>query len=270
MFNKSKLRGPVGRIYPIAIISCYVIAIVEVLIRRQYNTLGYDVSIGPVFTVFGTALFFFAMGIYQWYRYKLWIYPVMGLLLANGTAHSIFFHETGQNIFTLAGYLISILMVALFIVAAWPKLYGHEKFESRTRRLFKLAVDQISESSSGYTGRPYSAGEATYSKKQINGLARYLKSKYIVNPNYSKRGVFMLFSLGTSVILDPDPEAVSYVFFDDSGKITVHISPFDYKQYTRGYTFDQLCSSFGEMFKRFLEYYLDGHEDRIIAELKSV
>jgi hypothetical protein len=208
------------------------------------------------------------MGIYQWFRYKLWVYPVLGFIIMVSTSHSAFAYT--NRIFTLEGYLIAIFVLALYIVATWSTLYNHEKFEAKTRRLFKLAVDQIEEASAGYTARPYSAGEANYTKEQAQGLARYLKSKHVAMPQYSSQGVFLLFSLGLAVVREPDPSQVSYVEFNEEGKINVHISPFDYRQYTKRYTFDQLCSSFGDMFKRFLEHYKEGHEERIMAELKSV
>ena len=67
-----------------------------------------------------------------------------------------------------------------------------------------------------------------------------------------------------------EPGQVSYALFDKSGKVSVHISAFDYKQYTERFTFDQLCDSFGKIFTRFLKYYLEGNETRILVELKSV
>jgi hypothetical protein len=268
MFRNAKLRGPVGRIYPITIISFYVLGIIEFLIRKHYSNEGYDNTVGPLISIYGAALFFFVMGIYHWFRYRLWVYPVLGLLLMISTAHSAFHYSS--RIFTLEGYLISLFLVTLFIVFAWSALYSHEKYEAKTRRLFKLAVDQIGETSAGYTERPYSAGEANYTMEEVQGMARYLKSKHIAMPQYSSRGVFLLFSLGKSVVREPDPAEVSYVHFNEEGKINVQISPFDYKQYTKRYTFDQLCSSFGDMFRRFLEYYKEGHEERILAELRSV
>ena len=48
----------------------------------------------------------------------------------------------------------------------------------------------------------------------------------------------------------------------------VSISEYDYRQYRKKFNFDQLCASVGDIFKRFLEYYEDGNEDRIITELK--
>jgi hypothetical protein len=67
-----------------------------------------------------------------------------------------------------------------------------------------------------------------------------------------------------------EPQQVSYVLFEKTGQVTVHISAYDYKQYTERFTFDQLCNSFGTIFIRFLEYYREGQEERITVELKSV
>jgi hypothetical protein len=126
------------------------------------------------------------------------------------------------------------------------------------------------ETSAGFTSRPYAAGKIEYSSEKIQGFARFLKSKYVAKPLYKEQGVYLLFSLGTSVMKDVEPNQVSYVLFEKTGQVTVHISAYDYKQYTERFTFDQLCSSFGTIFIRFLDYYLEGHEDRIITELKSV
>ena len=267
MFKNAKLRGAVGRIYPITIISFFILGIIEFFLRNNYISNGYEITTAPMVAIYGAALFFFVIGIYQWFRYKLWVYPVLGFLLMLASAHSVFAYS---GIFTLEGYLLSILLVALFILAAWPTLYNHEKFEAKARRFFKLAVDQIEETSSGFTSRPYSAGEAIYTIDQAQGLARYLKSHHITMPQYSSWGVFLMFSLGRSVVKEPDPAEVSYVLFNEEGKVTVQLSSCDYKQYTNRYTFDQLCSSFGDMFKRFLEYYKKGHEERILAEFTSV
>ena len=55
---------------------------------------------------------------------------------------------------------------------------------------------------------------------------------------------------------------------DPDGNISVSISAFDYHQYRKSFSFDQLCESTGDIFKRFLEYYKDGREARIVTELK--
>ncbi len=267
MFRKTKLRGPIGRIYPIFIISAYVLAIAEFLIRKELFLDGMDISKGPLIVTIIASLFFAVMGAYQWWRYHLWVYFGLGLLAGVSTLQSMCQYS---DYFTPQSYIINIMLVVIFIVITWPVLAGQERFEIKARRLFKLAADSIDETSAGFTARPYSAGKADYTSEELAGFARYLKSKHIANPVYRKEGIFMCFSLGRSLMLDPEPSSVSYVLFGSDGNLSVHMAAFDYKQYTRRFTFDQLCSSLGDTMQRFLEYYKDGHENRIIIELKSV
>ena len=75
------------------------------------------------------------------------------------------------------------------------------------------------------------------------------------------------FSLTASPLTKPPLNKVSYVSFDADGNIAVQISKADYKQYKEQLTFDQLCAALADLFKRFLEYYRDGKENRILTEL---
>jgi hypothetical protein len=268
MFNRSKLRGPVGRIYPITILSFYIIGVIEFLVRLYYIDKGYVLEKGPVYSIIAVALFFFLMGIYQYWRYRLWVFFVLGIILGYSSFQSLFAYVDWY--FDGIWYAIGIIITILYIVVTWPVLAGHERFESKTRRLFKLAVDQIKDTEAGFTARPYNAGEAAYTLEEARGLARYLKSKHVALPVFRNDGVYLMFSLGKSLMTGPEPEEVSYALLWKSGEVRIHISAFDYKQYTKRYSFDQLCQSFGDIFKRFLEYYKEGHEDRIMAELKSV
>jgi len=268
MIGKSKLRGPVGRIYPISILSIYILVIIEIVIRKQMISNGNNLPPGPIFSFILTAAFFIIMGIYQFIRYKSWIYPVMGLLIGIATINGM--ASLHVEPFTAASYFVSLVATILFIVVAWPFLYGHERFEANARRLFKLACDSIQETSAGFTARPYMAGKVEYSSEIIDGFARFLKAKYVVKPVYRSEGVYLMFSLGISVMKNIEPKQASYVLIEKSGQVRVHVSAYDYKQYTERFTFNQLCDSFGNIFKRFLEYYREGHEDRITIELKSV
>jgi len=267
MFRKTKLRGPIGRIYPIFFISVYILAMVEFLIREQLILDGMDILRGPLIITVIASLFLVVMGIYQWWRYHLWIYFALGLIAGVSTLQSMCQYT---DFFTMQSYIINIMLVVIFIVATWNILAGQERFEIKARRLFKLAADSIDETNAGFTARPYSAGKAEYTSEELAGFARFLKSKHIVNPVYRNEGIFMTVSLGHSLMLDPDPGKVSYVLFGKDGELSVHMAAFDYKQYTKRFTFDQLCSSLGSTMHRFLEYYKEGHEDRIINELKSV
>jgi len=275
MFNRNKLRGPVGRIYPITIFSFYIIGIVEVIIRTNMQNTGLlsdhngpFAHPGPVFSITGVALFFTIMGIYQMFRYRLWVYPVLGFLLGFSSLHSL--SSFMDSIFTLESYFIGIIACVIFIILTWPLLRGQELYEAKSRRLFKLAVDSIEETSAGFTPRPYSAGSAEYTIDDLQGFGRILKSRNVALPVFRSEGIYFCFSLGISLMTDPEPSRVSYVLFTKEGNIIVHISSYDYRQYTKRFTFDQLCNSFAKNFRNFLEYYKAGHEERIFMELKSV
>lgn len=267
MFRQTKLKGPIGRIYPIFFISANVLAIGEFLIRQELVTEGMDITGGPLFITIIASLFLLVMGIYQWWRYHLWVYFGLGIIAGISTLQSI---SQYTEYFTVYSYIINIMLVIIFVIVTWPVLAGQERFESKARRLLKLAADSIDETSAGFTTRPYSAGKADYSIEDIQGFARFLKSKHVINPIYHNEGVYMTFSTGRSILKKSEPSRVSYVLFSKDGELSVHMAAFDYKQYTRKFTFDQLCSSLGTTFHRFLKYYNEGHEERIIHELKSV
>jgi len=267
MFRKTKLRGPIGRIYPIFFIIANILAVGEFFIRHELILDGMDISRGPLYITIIASLFLLVMGIYQWWRYHLWAYFVVGVIAGTSTLQSMCQYS---DFFTLQSYVINIMLVVIFIVVTWPVLAGQERFEIKARRLFKLAADSLEETDAGFTMRPYSAGKADYTNEELAGFARFLKSKHIINPVYRKEGIFMTVSLGRSLMQDPEPGKVSYVLFGKEGEISVNISAFDYRQYTKRFTFDQLCGSLGNTMLRFLEYYQQGHEERIINELKSV
>ena len=62
---------------------------------------------------------------------------------------------------------------------------------------------------------------------------------------------------------------MSRISIDGEGVMSVIITESDYRQYRETLNFDQLCASMGDVFKRFLEYFSNGNEMRIIMELKN-
>jgi hypothetical protein len=75
--------------------------------------------------------------------------------------------------------------------------------------------------------------------------------------------------MNKSLIPLDDPKEVSHVIFDNSGNVSVFIAEKDYRGYIARFNFDKLCDSMGRVFMRFLEYYRQGLENRIITELKT-
>jgi hypothetical protein len=74
--------------------------------------------------------------------------------------------------------------------------------------------------------------------------------------------------MGRSPLSVHEPSEISYVQFDYGGSISVRIAQKDYIRFSRKFTFDLLCGSMEGVFRRFLEYYINNEEDRILIELK--
>ena len=265
IYNKSKIKGPLGRVYPIVIIITYLIIIIEV-----------QVIDNPFYGHLAVGIFFIVMGIIQLLRYRLVVHFILGLLLGTGCWHVLVWpygpdlSNGWLSFLSIGTYLVHVLILVLFLVLLWPVIYGHEKLEANARRLFKLASELIYESSDGFTDRPFSAGKLDASNEDILGFIRFLSGRKIGKAFYHEKNVYLAFSLGKSPLKVDDPQEISYVRFDKDKNMSVHISKFDYRQYKERLSFDQLCGSLGNVFKRFYKYYHDGNDTRIITELKLV
>jgi hypothetical protein len=268
MFSRSKLKGTFGRVYPIAMLIFYILILIECIVRvilRNQNTM---ISIWPVYSVIIIGLFFFIMGILQWIRYSLWENFVVGFFFSTGTILTIIGHFMPGPISLLLWFL-NLLLLTLFVVIKWPVLYSQEKFEANARRLFKLAAEVITQTSNGFTARPFSAGKVSMSRDDLSKFARFLNGKFIAKVFYLEDSICLAFSLNKSLLITRNPEEVSHISINNEGIISILITEADYRQYREKYNFDQLCASIGDVFKRFLEYFKGGNEMRIIMELKN-
>jgi hypothetical protein len=263
-----KLRMSVGLWYPIVIFSCYIIAIIEWGIRKGLIADGIDIIKFPFFTYFIAGTFFIVMGVFQWFKYRLWTNPVLGILI--GVLCFLGpFAITGSAFFFKGTYFIILIIMVLFVIFNWSAFYGQERYEINSRRLFRLAVERIQKTSDGFTYRPYFVGEIGVSLEELRGFLRFMEGKYITRIFMEENCAFLAFSLNKSLFSVKNPREVSYISISGDGAMTVFVSEADYRQYRRAYNFDQLCQSLGEVFKRFYQYYHQGLESRIIMELKS-
>jgi len=270
MGYKSRIRMSLGWIYPIGILSSYILLLIENKLRSILWK-GGDVEWGvPYVTILLVSLMFIILGVVQWYRYRNWIYPVFGSLMGITTAlvSFIFLRDDTPGIFVLT-FFICLILIILFIIINWNTIYHHERFEMNSRRLFRLAAERIIETSDGFTERPYSAGSIEATRDELLGLSRYLHANFIVRPFYLEDSISLTFSMNKSLMVVEDPSDVSHVTMDSRGNISVKISGKDYHDYRHSFSFDRLCVSMAGVFTRFLEYYKNGHESRILSELKS-
>lgn len=270
MNYKSKIRMSIGWIYPIGIFSSYILVLLELGLRSFLIKGGIEIIRVPFITIIMVALMFIILGIVQWFRYRNWIYPVLGFLIGISTAQVSFifpyYNTTGIFIMT---YFICIILIILFILINWKSFYSHERFETNSRRLFRLASERIYKTENGYTERPYSGGKADFTKDELLGFIRFLHGNYIIRPFYYEDYVCLSFSMNKSLVVITDGREVSHVMIGNDGRVTVKVSDKDYRDYLERLSFDQLCASLAGIFTRFLEYYRQGLESRIMIELKS-
>jgi hypothetical protein len=208
-------------------------------------------------------------GIYNYWKVGVIQYLILCFVLGTGSWH----YEAAEHMNTIFSPLTVYIHLVLFFVVFFttmPKIIKAFKLEVHARKLFRLAAQQVFDVSNGYTNRPYSGGKTDAGRIEILGLARFLAGKEILMYDAGPDMVTYAFSMNTSPLVDPQLSKVSYMSFNKDGNISVHISETDYKQYKNKLSFDQLCGSFVNIFKQFLEYYKDGNEDRIVTELKSV
>ncbi|MBC8486984.1 MAG: hypothetical protein H8D45_13225 [Bacteroidetes bacterium] len=171
--------------------------------------------------------------------------------------------------FSMLSWIINLVILFSVMPFTMPVLGKALKLETYARRLFKTAARTVYSATNGFTSRPYSAGHAEYTKEQIIGFTNYLAGKTITFPVYKEKGIYLTFSMRRSPLSIHKPTEISYVYFDYEGKITVHISERDYRRYKAELSFDQLCESMSDVFKRFLNYYINNQESRINLELKN-
>ena len=268
MGTRSKIKMSIGWVYPIGILSSYVIAVIEWGVRHYIISRGHYINPVPFMTFTAVALFFIVLGIIQYIRYKSWIYPVLGFLVGFATFQASFAMQQRTDLIRFT-YFINFILIILFVVINWHSFYGQERFEMNSRRLFRLASERLYETGDGFTERPYAAGKTEFTKDQLLGFVRFLHGNYIVRPFYFGNFVALAFSMNTSLLAIREHTQVSHIIIDHSGQVTVRISEKDYRDYRERLSFDQICSSMAEVFVRFLDYYRNGLESRILAELKS-
>lgn len=270
MSYKSKIRMSIGWIYPIGIFSSYILLFLEFELRQMLRQSGNEVWGVPYITIILVAIMFIVLGLIQWFRYRNWIYPALGFLMGITTAQVsfIFPNYDEPGIFKLT-YFICFILIILFILINWNSFYSHERFEINSRRLFRLASERIYRTDNGYTGRPYSGGKVECSRDELLGFVRFLHGNYIVRPFYYETYVCLSFSMNTSLVVIHEGKEVSHVIIGYDGTVTVKVSDKDYGDYRERLSFDQLCASLAGIFTRFLDYYKNGLESRIMIELKS-
>ena len=157
-------------------------------------------------------------------------------------------------------------VIPLVLLAVLVLVSG--KIRPRGRRILELAAGSVDETADGFTERPFPIGKRTYTKEQIMGFAGFLTRHLVVRPRIQEDRVYLVINASEISYLTlrwVNIQRKTYVAFDVSGHISVHIAKRDYRRYKDELTFDRLCRSLGELFKQFLSFYQRGEGQAIIA-----
>ena len=256
MFGDSRLKGPISRFGFLPPVIFVALSIIETMITGR-----------PLYSALAFGAFFVVLGVTEFTRTKLAVYPVLGVVFGTNTWHSLALFAgpplSGKS------YAAHLLVSLVALLVAWPVVSRNERLDRNARRLFRLAADQVHEAADGFTARPYATRAEQCSREDVAGLARLLNARNVVKPRFQSDTVLLTFSMGISPLKEPDPAAISYVSLGFDGAVSVHIARSDYALYKEHLTFDRLCASMAEAFRRFLEYYRKGLDARIACELRS-
>lgn len=154
-------------------------------------------------------------------------------------------------------FLISLLVI-LFTTVRFPAGFTWYRY---LPLFLELAAKQVMHNADGYTNRPYPMGKGRYKKEEITAFARYMHKNLIASAYFEDDRTVLVFSNGIFQyipFLKPRLTGSTYVSFHDEGTVSVNFARGDYKKYWDEATFDQLCSSFGNIVIDFFTAFNDG------------
>lgn len=243
-----------GRAVVFIVIGLVLFISVFAIIRTTMAERTADVLLGIIY------LGLSAVCVFSWIKAKqVYVFPIM---LMNLMVALNFFADL-----QMLTVIISVCLFTLFIYMFFVYL----KNTAQYRRILERAARPVDDARNGYTHRPYPSGKAVYSKGEIFGFAEFLKSRLIAIPFVDSNGITMAFPedwLGRLYDMHGSYLDDTRVIFQFNGQVSAHITEKDYKKYQEELTFDQLCSSLGNMFIEFMEMFKNGEGNLILEKIK--
>lgn len=145
----------------------------------------------------------------------------------------------------------------------------------RGREIFELAAENVEAGKNGYTSRPRPVGRVEYSAHQLHDFAAFTARHLIALPYGSSQSITLVpvkmgDEYGRLLGLSGDYRDASWINFDLNGEVSVRISQKDYLDYREPLAFDELCTSFGQVFIDFLDLHAKGEGVRILDRLDDL
>lgn len=165
-----------------------------------------------------------------------------------------------------AAVICGIFLIPLGFLLIFVLITG--RISMKGRRILELAAKPVTQTKDGFTSRPFLAGRASYTKEQVIKFAKFLMRELIaIYMNDKNQVILVIHSSGMAScfsFIKPYLVKSTWVSFDFSGNILVSVSEKDYKKYREELSFDQLCQSLGDLFKRFFVHFIKGKQEKIL------
>jgi hypothetical protein len=168
----------------------------------------------------------------------------------------------------------AVLLTIVFMI--WVILLAAtKKIKWRGREVLEMAAASVEETGNGYTSRPLPAGKVEFSQQEIMEFANFARRNLIAVSYVGKdRVIFVPVMMGREfgfiMGLKRDYTDETWISFDFEGNVTVNISHRDYLEYIEALSFNQLCTSMGNLFIDFVETYHRGEGVRIIDRMDAI
>ncbi|NPD47470.1 MULTISPECIES: hypothetical protein [unclassified Lentimicrobium] len=183
--------------------------------------------------------------------------------------------HTGNHpiVFPPISRLFLVWMILSWIWLFYMMVTGQTRWKGN--HILELAAIGVESSNDAYTERPFPVREIDFTKDEILAMVAYLRKNLIcihysdgdkiyLIPTNNNAAMGLLVRSGFNVIQD------TWIAFDPTGQVSVHISRKTYLSYKENLAFDQLCNNLGNLFIEFLDDYRKGEEVRIIDKLNTV
>lgn len=183
---------------------------------------------------------------------------------------SLLYWSRGNNI--LVNRQVEVVF-HLCMIGAIIYLIYNRKFKWRFREVFELAAKPITDTNNGFTQRPFPAGTINFSQDEMKRFAKFILRHLIAVPYFeSDRVVFVL--SGNIYLrmlwIKNNYKEDTWIAFHYDGNVSASIQQKTYLWYKDQLTFDQLCSSLGNLFIKFFELFNKGEGIRIIDQMNAL
>lgn len=194
-------------------------------------------------------------------------YLVKSMMFLFMSAFFVLAFFRGMDILTLFLGGVSLLFMVLLLI-----LIAVRDYKWRTAELLELAAMPVHEVKEGYTMRPMPAGKLEFGWDELQHFAAFIRRNLVSVVYHEKDKV--VFGLNRSrlklISFSSDYIRDSWISFDKSGQVAVHISREDYQNYKDSYAFDQLCDSLGKLYTEFFRLFREKNESEILKRIDLI